>query len=155
MMNSCSKAPLTVISLVVASLHAPQAKAQALVKVPVIDATIVATFHAEGTQIYEFKPDPGKNPLEGRALSWHFREPIATLIVDGRSIGRHYAGPNWDHIDGSGVQGRVVASALGATSSDIPWLRIDVMDDRRNGILSDVTTIERINTKTDVGARIM
>ena len=44
---------------------------------------------------------------EARALTWQFREPIATLIVDGKSIGRHYAGPNWDHIDGSGVKGKV------------------------------------------------
>jgi hypothetical protein len=124
-MNSYSKMPLVVILLVVASLHAPRVRAQAPIKVPITDATLVATFHAEGAQIYEYKPDTSNKPSEGHALSWQFREPIATLILDGKSIGRHYAGPNWDHIDRSGVQGKVVASALGATSSDIPWLRIE------------------------------
>jgi uncharacterized protein DUF3455 len=122
--------------------------AQALSAIVVPDAAIVATFHAEGAQIYECKPDSGNKPSsEARALTWQFREPIATLIVDGKSIGRHYAGPSWDHIDGSGVRGRVAASAPGATSNDIPWLRLDVVDHRGSGILSDVTTVQRINTK--------
>ncbi len=40
--------------------------------------------------------------------SWTFREPIATLLDDGKTVGRHYAGPNWEDNDGSAVgrQGR-------------------------------------------------
>ena len=30
-------------------------------------------------------------------LAWTFREPIATLLADGKTVGRHYAGPNWEH----------------------------------------------------------
>ena len=45
------------------------------------------------------------------------------------------------------MKGKVVASTPGATPNDIPWLRIDVADHRGNGILSDVTTVQRINTK--------
>jgi len=37
------------------------------------------------------------------------REPIATLFSDGKTVGRHYAGPNWEYIDGSAVVGQVVA----------------------------------------------
>jgi hypothetical protein len=37
---------------------------------------LVATFHAEGAQIYECKPGN-----EGK-LAWVFREPIATLLLD-------------------------------------------------------------------------
>jgi hypothetical protein len=66
------------------------------------------------------------------------------------SIGRHYAGPSWDHADGSGVKGRVVGSAPGATSNDIPWLKIEAVEHRGSGILSDVTTVRRINTKGGV-----
>jgi hypothetical protein len=114
------------------------------------DGTVVATFHAEGAQIYECKLDPGKSPSEVHALTWQFREPIAALYVDGKSIGRHYAGPNWDHIDGSGVKGKVIASTPGVTSSDIPWLHLDVVDHRGNGILSDATTVQRVNTRGGV-----
>ena len=64
--------------------------------------TVVATWHAEGAQVYECKAG-----ADGK-LAWAFREPIATLLLDGKTIGRHYAGPNWEHMDGSarGRQGR-------------------------------------------------
>ena len=71
------------------------------------------TLHAEGAQVYECKLDPDKSPSAARTLTWQFREPIAALFADGKSIGRHYAGPNWDHIDGSGVKGKVIASTPG------------------------------------------
>ncbi len=110
------------------------------------DGMVIVTLHAEGAQIYECKPDSGNKPEVG-ALTWQFREPIATLILDGKSVGRHYAGPNWDHFDGSEVKGRVTASGPGATLNDIPWLKLEIVDHRNSGILSDVTTIRRINTK--------
>jgi Protein of unknown function (DUF3455) len=111
---------------------------------------VIATFHAEGAQIYECKLDPGKSPSQAHALAWQFREPIAALFVDGKSIGRHTGGPNWDYIDGSGVQGKVIASTSGVTPSDIPWLQMEVVDHRGNGILSDAATVQRVNTKGGV-----
>ena len=52
--------------------------------------TAVTALHAEGAQIYECKAE-----ASGR-LSWQFREPIAILLHDGATIGRHYAGPRWE-----------------------------------------------------------
>ena len=138
---------LGAVSLV-AVLQAVGASAQAPSVVAATDATIVATFHAEGAQIYECKVDfSNRSPTQIRALTWQLREPIATLMVDGKSVGRHYAGPSWDHVDGSGVKGKVAVSAPGTTSKDIPWLRLDGVDRHGDGILSGVTTIERINTR--------
>ena|SRR6516225_9473604 len=114
------------------------------------DGTVIVTLHAEGAQVYECKLDPGKPPYEAPALTWQFREPIAALLVNGKSIGRHYAGPSWDYTDGSGVKGKVIASAPGAKPSDIPWLKLDVVDHRGNGILSDAATIQRVNTSGGV-----
>jgi hypothetical protein len=51
------------------------------------DETAVAIYHAEGAQIYECKAG-----ADGK-LGWVFREPIATLLLDGKTVGRHYAGP--------------------------------------------------------------
>jgi hypothetical protein len=102
---------------------------------------IVLTVHAEGAQLYECKPGP-----DGKS-NWAFREPTATLLVDGKTVGRHYAGPNWEHSDGSAVVGKAAASVPGATPNDIPWLRIDVISRRGNGILTGVTTVQRINTQ--------
>src|SRR5476651_1898171 len=83
--------------------------------------TIVLSVHAEGAQIYECKIGADGKP------GWAFREPIATLLVDGKTIGRHYAGPNWEHSDGSAVVGKSVVSVPGATPEDIPWLKLDVI----------------------------
>jgi hypothetical protein len=114
------------------------------------DYGVIATLHAEGAQVYECKLKSGKSPTAARTLTWQFREPIAALLEDGKSIGRHYAGPNWDHIDGSGVKGKVIASRPGATPDDIPWLKLDVVDHRGNGILSGATVVQRVNTKGGV-----
>jgi hypothetical protein len=110
------------------------------------EGTELVTLHAEGAQLYECKPDSG-DKSEAGALTWQFREPIATLILDGKSVGRHYAGPNWDYFDGSAVKGRVAASVPGATSNDIPWLKIEIVDHRNSGMLANVTAIRRINTR--------
>ncbi len=101
---------------------------------------VVLTLHAEGAQVYECKAGADGKPM------WSFREPIATLLVDGKTIGRHYAGPNWEYSDGSAVAGKVSASAPGASANDIPWLKLDVASHRGSGILADVTTVQRINT---------
>jgi Protein of unknown function (DUF3455) len=103
--------------------------------------TIVLTVHAEGAQVYECKAG-----ADGK-LGWVFREPIATLLADGKTVGRHYAGPNWEHSDGSAVVGKVAGNAPGATANDIPWLKLDVVSRRGSGVLASVTTVQRINTQ--------
>jgi hypothetical protein len=101
----------------------------------------VATLHAEGAQIYECATDnAGK-------LAWRFREPIATLLADGKTVGRHYAGPNWEIGDGSIVTAKLAARAPGVSAADIPLLKLDVTAQRGSGQLSGVTTIQRLNTK--------
>jgi hypothetical protein len=103
--------------------------------------TLVATMHAEGAQIYECKAD-----ASGKAV-WQFREPIAALFVDGKTVGRHYAGPSWELADGSKLVGKVAARAPGATASDIPLLKLDAMSQGGEGMLAGITTIQRLKTK--------
>jgi len=103
--------------------------------------TVVLTVHAEGAQVYECKAS-----ADGKS-AWVFREPIATLLVDGKTVGRHYAGPNWESSDGSAVVGKLAASVQGATADDIPWLKLNVISQRGSGILTGVTTVQRINTR--------
>jgi len=62
--------------------------------------TVLIEVHAEGAQIYECKAD-----AKG-ALVWVFREPIASLFHDGKTVGRHYAGPRWEFLDGGSVLAR-------------------------------------------------
>jgi hypothetical protein len=103
--------------------------------------TVVLSVHAEGAQVYECKAG-----TDGK-LAWAFREPIATLMAEGKTVGRHYAGPSWEHIDGSAVVGKVVGNAPGATANDIPWLKLEVASHRGSGTLTPVTTVQRINTQ--------
>ena len=103
--------------------------------------TVVLSVHAEGAQVYECKAGADGKP------AWVFREPIATLLVDGKTIGRHYAGPNWEHSDGSAVVGKAIANAPGATPNDIPWLKLEVVSRRGSGVLDGVTTVQRIHTQ--------
>jgi hypothetical protein len=101
--------------------------------------TPMVTLHAAGAQIYECKEAGGK-------LTWAFREPIASLMHDGRTVGRHYAGPTWEHADGSAVVAKSAASAPGETADDAAWLKLDVVARRGSGILTPATSIQRINT---------
>jgi hypothetical protein len=104
------------------------------------DVTAVAKFHAEGAQIYECKLD-----MRGNS-TWQFREPVATLMMDGKTVGRHYAGPRWELIDGSAIGGEVVGRLPGATTSDIPLLKLKVTEQNNVGRLSEVTVVQRLNT---------
>jgi hypothetical protein len=134
------------LALLSSALVAGSAAAQSLVltalpaEIAAPGETIVLVTHAEGAQVYECKAD-----TSGK-LAWAFREPIATLLVDGKTIGRHYAGPSWEHGDGSAVVGKVAGNAPGAAPADIPWLKLDVVSRRGSGILTPVTTVQRINT---------
>jgi hypothetical protein len=103
--------------------------------------TPLLTVHAEGAQVYECKADAGGK------LTWQFREPIATLMADGKTIGRHYVGPTWEYVDGSRVQGKPSGRAPGASAADIPWLKRDGVEPHGPGVLAGVATIQRINTK--------
>jgi hypothetical protein len=105
---------------------------------------LVTTVQAVGAQVYECKADAA-----GKRV-WQFREPIATLLSAGQTVGRHYAGPSWEMADGSVVTGKVAGRAPGATPNDIPLLKLDVASRRVRGQLSGITTIQRLNTKGGV-----
>jgi len=133
----------TILPLAAAMLagSAGQAFAQLPAAIAAPGETVVATFYATGAQVYECKAgNDGK-------LAWAFREPIATLLADGKTVGRHYAGPNWEHSDGSAVTGKAAGNAPGATANDIPWLKLSVVSSRGSGTLTGVTTVQRINTQ--------
>jgi hypothetical protein len=102
---------------------------------------LIKTVHAAGAQIYECKPDS-----TGKRV-WQFREPIATLFIAGKTVGRHYAGPTWEMTDGSAVTGKVAASSPGTTTGDIPLLKLAATSWRGKGQLSGATTIQRLDTK--------
>ncbi len=135
---------LSALTIAAAGLCASGAMAQAPAQVPAAvalpGATSVATFQGVGAQVYECKAGS-----DGK-LAWVFREPIAALIQNGKTVGRHYAGPTWEDVDGSKIVGKAVGNAPGATADDIPWLKLDVVKHEGRGILSKVTNVQRLDT---------
>jgi len=130
----------TALAVAAGALSVGVARAQLPDAIVALDAAPLVTLHAEGAQIYECKTGS-----DGK-LTWTFREPIASLMLDGRTVGRHYAGPTWEHVDGSSVQAKVVGNAPGATANDIPWLKLEVVERRGTGALAGADIIQRINT---------
>jgi len=132
-------------------LSASRLLAQVPSVIAVPDEVPAVSLHAEGAQIYRCES------VSQSKFEWQAREPIATLILDGNTVGRHYAGLHWDqvdgstfrweHIDGSAVQAKVAASVPGATPDDMPWLRLQVTSQNRNGMLYGVAAVQRINTR--------
>ena len=113
--------------------------------VAAIGLRVVATLHAEGAQIYECVAD------KSGALSWAFREPVATLIDEtGQTIGRHYRGPHWELNDGSLLNAKAAGNAPGASAADIPLLKLAATALSPKGQLANVTVVQRLLTKGGV-----
>ncbi|HEX4197752.1 MAG TPA: DUF3455 domain-containing protein [Caulobacteraceae bacterium] len=110
----------------------------------VADRAAILVVHGVGAQVYECKADAGG------AMRWTFREPIATLVRDGATIGHHYAGPTWELVDGDRVRGRQSAMEPGATPDDAPLLKLEVVEHRGDGVLKDAKLVLRLNTEGGV-----
>jgi hypothetical protein len=143
-MKTFLKTPLSIVSFVAWLLCPALTFAEVPTGIAAPGEMIVATLHAEGAQLYECKADAANK------LIWQFREPLAALMLAGKTVGVHYAGPTWQHVDGSSVRAKAASSVPGTTANDIPWLKLEVTEQRGNGTLSHVTTVQRINTKGGV-----
>jgi hypothetical protein len=92
--------------------------------------------HADGDQIYV---------CDGSG--WMLSRPDAKLFADsGKQIGSHFAGPTWEHSDGSRVMAKPVATATPNPDS-IPWLLLKATDHQGEGVMKRVTSIQRLSTK--------
>jgi hypothetical protein len=117
------------------------AKADVPEAIAVRDASTIAVLQAQGEQIYECQVGPNGS------LGWHFREPMAALLENGKVVGKHFAGPTWTLDDGSAVVAKVSGRAPAATADDIPLLRLEVVSHSGRGRLEGVTVIQRLNTQ--------
>jgi hypothetical protein len=101
--------------------------------------------HAKGVQIYK---------CDGKV--WTFVEPRADLVDDnGKLIVTHFAGPTWKAVtDDSEVVGAVVVddetgerASVVVDRNAIPWLLLRATSTTGDGLLSDTTFIQRVETK--------
>jgi hypothetical protein len=123
---------------------ATDARAEDATTIAVNSGVPIAKLEAAGAQIYVCT----KNAAG--ALNWTFREPVASLLEEGKTVGRHFVGPTWEFADGSRVQGEVVNKAPGTTAKDIAWLKLSVKDPPKSGLVAGATSVLRIDTKGGV-----
>ncbi|NRF70151.1 DUF3455 domain-containing protein [Aquincola sp. S2] len=105
---------------------------------------LVATIGANGVQIYECRADKDKPG----AAAWVFVAPEADLLdAQGKTIGKHYAGPSWESLDGSKLVGTVKARAAAPQAGNIPWLLLTTRSVGPAGSFAKTNSIQRINTE--------
>jgi hypothetical protein len=103
----------------------------------------VLRLKATGAQIYDCKA----NAQDAAKLEWVLSGPEARLYdAAGAPIGKHYAGPTWEAVDGSKVVGEVRARADAPDPNAIPWLLLSARSTGSSGVLSRVKSIQRIET---------
>jgi len=104
---------------------------------------MTASLAATGVQIYEcraIKDKPGQ-------YEWAFVAPEADLFDrSGRKVGRHYAGPHWEALDGSRVVATLKERAPAPAAGAIPWLLLTARPAGPEGAFSKATSIQRVNT---------
>lgn len=103
---------------------------------------VVLKVRASGSQIYTCQQG-----TDGK-FAWTLKAPQAELRDDkGQIVGSHFAGPSWKHNDGSEIKGKAVARVDSPDADSIPWLLVSVTSHSGSGVLSPVTSIQRIHTK--------
>jgi hypothetical protein len=124
-----------------AASHAAEPEVPESIRAPAGEHVVVQA-HASGSQI-----DVCGAGADGKP-AWTLKAPEAELKDDrGAVVGRHFAGPTWKYKDGSEVAGKLVAKANSPDPASIPWLLLTATGHNGTGMLANVTTIQRVNTK--------
>lgn len=100
-------------------------------------------WHGTGAQVYECRAD-ARDPSKH---VWALRAPEAQLYdAAGTVVGKHYAGPTWQALDGSTIVGEVRAHADSPDPDAIPWLLLAAHSTGGSGVLSRVKSVQRVDT---------
>ena len=102
---------------------------------------VVLLAQASGSQIYSCQA-----AADGK-LAWTLKAPDAELKDQkGKFIGSHFAGPTWKLNDGSEVTGKAAAHVDSPDAGSIPWLLVTAVSHSGQGVLTNVTSIQRVHT---------
>lgn len=138
MVNTMIK-KILILSVILQGAAYAEASIPEQIKVPAGYSPVLTT-HAKGDQIYQCSLNKGE-------YSWETQAPDAKLFdVQGKIVGNHTAGPLWEYKEGSRVVGRVVKKIDMAPDSSISWLLVEVVSHKGDGLFSNVSFINRINT---------
>src|SRR5260370_28389353 len=102
---------------------------------------VILFAHAIGSQIYKCQAGAAGT------FSWTLKAPEAELHDrQDKVIGSHSAGPTWKLKDGSEVTGKMAAQVDSLDADSIPWLLVKAESHAGKGLLTSVTTIQRVHT---------
>jgi hypothetical protein len=132
---------LAAVTTIAAGQKIPRPDVPGKISAPQNERVVLAT-HASGFQVYVCDA-----AADGQ-WAWTLKAPEAELLdARGVMVGRHYAGPTWKHNDGSAVVGKMQAKVDFPDLGAVPWLLLVATGHSGNGVLSHVTTVQRIHTK--------
>lgn len=118
------------------------------IKVPAGHKSVL-TLVGAGDLSYECKE---KADAKG-TYEWTFAGPNAQLIdKDKKVVGKYYAGPTWEHSDGSKITGKQLAVSPGPAGA-IPLQLVQTTPATGKGAMEGVTYIQRMNTKGGVAPK--
>jgi hypothetical protein len=130
-------ATLAVLTVSVLALHAQQPGGSIE---PPTGASVLLEAHGDGLQIYTCTAAQD-------GLKWVLKAPDAKLLdASGNAIGTHFAGPTWRLLDGSQVQGELLASKPAPEPDSVAWLLLRAKPATGTGILAGVAFIRRSQT---------
>jgi hypothetical protein len=92
--------------------------------------------YAIGFQIYTWN-----------GVDWGRAVPDATLFdAEGNVVIKHFAGPSWQSNSGSLVVASLFRPPVIVDENSIPWLLLKSVHNEGEGILAEVTFVQRVNT---------
>jgi len=99
---------------------------------------------AKGVQIYSCK-------ATGSSYAWTLKGPDATLSdAKGHAIGKHFAGPSWQAVDGSVVVGETLSASPSPDAGAVAWLVLHAKSHSGHGEMASVQYIVRTRTEGGV-----
>jgi hypothetical protein len=101
---------------------------------------VAFVFVAEGVQNYECRARDG-------GFGWTFTGPEARLYNgDDKLVGKHYAGPTWEYLEGGKVKGVAVAHVGSHNPNSVDQLLLRVDPQSGTGVFAQVSYIQRLRT---------
>jgi Protein of unknown function (DUF3455) len=103
--------------------------------------SIFRVVSATGVQVYTCTRNPAG------ATGWVLRGPDAQLFdPQNKPVGKHYAGPTWEGLDGGKVVGEVKTSMPAPVDKAVPWLLLDAKSHEGSGAFTQAQAIVRMGT---------
>ncbi len=103
--------------------------------------SIFRVVSAAGVQVYTCTHNPAG------AITWLLKGPDAQLFdLQNKPVGKHYAGPTWEGLDGGKVVGELKTSMPAPVDNAVPWLLLSAKSREGPGAFTQAQAIVRMGT---------